>query len=193
MPVPAIVVIVPSMSICRIRLLSVSAITTRPSPSTAIPLGFMSCASSAGPPSPENPGTPVPAIVSIVPSVSMRRIRAFCVSTMNTRPMPSTATAAGNDSSALVATPPSPPNPGVPVPATLVRLPSASTRSTRWLSVSAMNARPRPSTAIPCGSASAVRVASISAPTTVDAVHAVRLHASQPSAALWLPSSHASP
>ena len=116
-------------------------------------------------------------------------MRLLPVSATSTRPSPSTATALGACSSALVATAPSPENPGVPVPAILVMLPSVSTRITRWFSVSAMNTRPWPSIARPCGSASAACVAAFSVPTAVVAVHTVRTHMSQPSLALRLPSS----
>ena len=47
----------------RTRLLSVSAMTRLPAPSTATPAGWSSSALVAGPPSPENPPVPLPATV----------------------------------------------------------------------------------------------------------------------------------
>jgi len=49
------------------RLLLPSAMYTLPDTSTARVLGALSCASVAGPLSPPNPATPVPAIVEMIP------------------------------------------------------------------------------------------------------------------------------
>ena len=74
-PVPAAVVIVPKEEERRrTRLASESAMHSAPVCGlTATPLGFFSCALVPAPPSPESPGTPVPAIVVMMPAgVSLR-------------------------------------------------------------------------------------------------------------------------
>ena len=70
----------------RIRLLSRSAMKTSPDWSAAIPHGSFNCAEVAGPPSPEKPATPVPAIVEIVPVDEISRTRAITSSTKYTFP-----------------------------------------------------------------------------------------------------------
>jgi hypothetical protein len=86
----------------------------------------------AGPPSPEKPATPVPATVVIVPVGSIRRMRSLPESAMYSSPDGAAYTAFGSWSWAAVAGPPSPPAPGVPLPATVVMIPEArSTRRTR--------------------------------------------------------------
>ena len=70
-----------------------------------------------------------------------------------------TAMPAGWASSACVAGLPSPVNPGVPVPATVVIVPSAETRRIRLLTVSAIRKPPSGSEATPCGAASCALVA----------------------------------
>ena len=66
-PIPAIVLIVPSKAIFRMQELLVSAKYTMPVLSTQISTGLRKLAEVAGPPSPENPAVPVPAIVAIFP------------------------------------------------------------------------------------------------------------------------------
>jgi hypothetical protein len=116
------------------------------------------------------------------------------LSAMNTSPSPSTATPHGYKSWALVAAPPSPRSPPTPVPATVVITPlAASTRRTRWLSVSVTKMLPAASTATPLGYASPISVPGTAPRSSASAPHAVAAHASQPSAGLRLASSHASP
>ena len=98
---------------------------------TATPVGLCSLASVAGPPSPANPATPLPATVVIVPSGSMRRMRWFPASAMNTLPSWSSATPVGYCRLAAVAGPPSPRNEGMPLPAIVVIVPSGVTRRIR--------------------------------------------------------------
>ena len=54
-------------STARTRWLPTSQISSRPSGSIATLCGWRSCARDAGPPSPENPGEPVPASVEMTP------------------------------------------------------------------------------------------------------------------------------
>ena len=111
----------------RIRLLSVSAITRLPAPSTATPPGKSSSAPVAGPPSPENPALGAVAGDRVdVPGghrLPVERAGAWppppapgCCSCRRSPgcPTPSTATPSGYASSAVVAGPPSPANPAVP-------------------------------------------------------------------------------
>src|SRR5690242_16880505 len=62
------------VSTLRMRSLPESAMYRLPAPSRDTPCGKFICALDAGPPSPENPPTPVPAMVVIVPLVSTRRM-----------------------------------------------------------------------------------------------------------------------
>ena len=85
-------------------------------------------------------------------TASSLRTRWLLESAMKTLPPPSTAISRGTFKLALVAGPPSPPNPATPFPATVVMMPVAvATRRTRWLLESAMNTLPAPSTATPDG------------------------------------------
>ena len=106
-----------------------------PEASTAAPPGALSWAAVAGPPSPEKPNCPFPATVVITPvAASTRRMRSLESSAMNRLPEPSTATPRGLLSWAAVAGPPSPENPSLPFPATVVITPvAASTRRMRLL------------------------------------------------------------
>src|SRR5437868_7089245 len=70
-PFPATVEITPP-EIHRIRLFAESAIYTLPTLSTATASGRARDARVADPPSPANPNAPVPAIVLIVPPVTLR-------------------------------------------------------------------------------------------------------------------------
>jgi hypothetical protein len=81
-PVPATVEIVPSGSTLRTRWEALSAMNRLPAPSRATAWGVLMAAAVAGPPSPFEAGTPVPATVVIVPSGVMRRIRWFPPSAM---------------------------------------------------------------------------------------------------------------
>src|SRR5579871_6575065 len=65
-PVPAIVVMVPLVSIFRTTWLCRSQKYTFPAGSVTIPRGSFNLAPVANPPSPEYPGAPVPAMVVIV-------------------------------------------------------------------------------------------------------------------------------
>ena len=115
----------------------------------------------AGPPSPELPPAkqPQPATVVIIPPGETLRMRLpppemyRLPSATNRLPAPSTATLSGY-SCALVAGPPSPERPSVPLPATVVMVPLAETRRIRRLPRSARNRLPEPSTARPVDSVS---------------------------------------
>ena len=74
-PLPAAVVIMPLGETSRIRLLLESAMRTFPNASTATPNGKSSDANVAGPPSPEKPTLPLPAIVAMIPLAETFRIR----------------------------------------------------------------------------------------------------------------------
>ncbi len=74
-PLPATVVMMPLLSILRIRLFRESAIYTLPAPSRATPIGRFRLAEVAGPPSPENPAVPVPAMVEMIPAELTLRMR----------------------------------------------------------------------------------------------------------------------
>ena len=65
------------------RWLPMSQISSRPSGSKTMLWGRLSCAAAAGPPSPENPATPVPATVVMTPvPASTRRTAWLSRSTM---------------------------------------------------------------------------------------------------------------
>src|SRR5437870_2533722 len=85
-------------------------------------MGRFSDAFVAGPPSPEPPWIPLPATVVIVPPDTIRT-RAFLLSAMYRLPEESTDTLEGPFNEALVAAPPSPEKPTVPLPATVVMVP----------------------------------------------------------------------
>src|SRR5260370_42617682 len=99
-------------STLRTRLLS--AIKILPDPSTAMAKGLLIDAAVARPPSPEDPATPLPATVLMVPrAASTWRMRLFR-SAIRIFPDASSATALG-DMEAEVAGPPSPENKYAPV------------------------------------------------------------------------------
>src|SRR5262245_16675323 len=75
MPVPATVVITPVGETRRTRWANSSAIRKPPSGVGASPIGTLSCAAVAAPPSPELPCTPVPATVLMIPADDTRRTR----------------------------------------------------------------------------------------------------------------------
>ena len=85
-PSPATVVMVPAVSMRRIRQLAVSAMSTSPVAETATASGWSRAASVAGPPSPVSSQVPVPATVEMVPAASMRRIRQLPVSATSSVP-----------------------------------------------------------------------------------------------------------
>ena len=85
----------------------------------------------AGPPSPLNPATPVPATVVIIPVVaSTLRILLFPWSAMKRLPAPSSASPNGRAKSAASAGPPSPPKPPSPVPTNVLKTPVDEIRKT---------------------------------------------------------------
>src|SRR4051812_37171948 len=94
----------------------------------------------------------------IPPGVTFRTRELF-KSEMYRFPSESTATAQGLNSSALVAGPPSPKNPAVPLPATVVMIPLAPTFRTLLLPGSAIYKFPLASTATLCGNDSPALVA----------------------------------
>src|SRR5947199_2047050 len=81
-PLPAIVLMSPTVSTLRIRLFRRSAMYTLPAGSTATPLGPFNDAEVAGPPSPSHPSLPLPAIVLMIPSVLTLLIQSFPQSAM---------------------------------------------------------------------------------------------------------------
>src|SRR5262249_1835837 len=117
-PFPATVEITPSALTRRTRLLSVSAIKNPPSGNTATPVGNCRLAFVAGPPSPPDPRRPFPATLLLAPPAQPRRTRLVCVSGIKNPPSGNTATPNGRLRLALVAGPPSPPDP-VTFPATV--------------------------------------------------------------------------
>ena len=91
-----------------------------------------------GCPSPAKPRVPQrPTTVWITPSAPMWRMHEFCVSAMYSVPSGATSMSVGPLSCAIVAGSPSPPAPGVPVPATVVMVPLGAMRRITWLPVSA--------------------------------------------------------
>src|SRR5262249_4324025 len=66
-PVPAMVVMIPDGDTARIRLFPVSAKYSVPDRATVMPPGSFKTALAAGPPSPEKPALPVPAITANLP------------------------------------------------------------------------------------------------------------------------------
>ena len=125
-----------------IALVVASILRTRRLPSTtyrlcatsiANPIGWFTFALSAGPLSPLVSKSPLPAMVVMIPVAgSTRRTRLFSVSAMRIVPSVSTATDRGWLSAASAAGAPSPANPRLPLPATVVTLPAPSTLRT-WL------------------------------------------------------------
>jgi hypothetical protein len=110
-----------------------SPIRKPPSAVAATPRGELSWAAVAAPPSPADPPVPVPATVVIVPPGDTRRTRWLPRSAIRKPPSAVAATPAGEVSWAAVAALPSPADPAVPVPATVVIVPPGDTRRTRRL------------------------------------------------------------
>src|SRR5215471_1855285 len=131
-PVPAIVSIVPSGRTRRTfppRGLTPSAFDVKikePNASNANPNGPLMLAEVAGPPSPVDPALPLPATVAMIPSGEIRRMRRLPESQTYRFPFGSSARLPGPLSDAFSAGPPSPENPGMPVPATVLTVPSAA-------------------------------------------------------------------
>ena len=117
-PLPANVVMTPvTPSTLRTRLLSLSAISTRPPSPTATPEGKRRRALVAAPPSPLNPNDPLPASVVTIPvAASILRMRWLCISATS-RLQPPSKPSPNGCITASAATPPSPPYPAVPFPA----------------------------------------------------------------------------
>ena len=129
-----------------------------PSGVAATLTGAFNVAEVARPPSPEEPNSPVPATVAIVPVESIRRTRALPVSAIRTLPSAATATSLAPSIRARVADPPSPLKPARPVPATTVKTPSRPSRKTRV--ESAIRTPPSCIAVNPDGSTSALPFAS---------------------------------
>src|SRR5580698_5261127 len=107
---------VPAGEILRTRKLLLSAMYKFPAPSRATPVGPLSCALEAAPPSPEKPALkPLPATVEMMPADEIERMRLFDVSATYRFPAPSRVTSFGQNRLALVAADPSPEKPGVPL------------------------------------------------------------------------------
>ena len=125
----------------------------RAASATAIARGPLSGVSASVAPSGVGRRSPVPPIVFIVPGDGIDGAQAMVAdSQISSRPSGSIAMLWGWRSAARAAGPPSPENPGVPMPATVESRPvPASTLRTTWLSRSAMYRCPRPSNAISCG------------------------------------------
>lgn len=79
--------------------------------------GALRRAAVAAPPSPEEPATPVPATVEMVPEVSTLRTLSLPKSATKRLPPESSSSPLGVRSWAEVAGPPSPVSPAAPVPA----------------------------------------------------------------------------
>src|SRR5664280_654782 len=122
-----------------------------PAASTARKTGLFRQAWVAAPPSPQKPMVPLPATVVMVPSGATRRTRLLPASAMYRLPAASTNRPYGMSRHAWVAGPPSPQKPLVPLPATVVMVPSGATRRTRSWPGSAMYRLPAASTARPHG------------------------------------------
>src|ERR1035441_9951140 len=120
-----------------------SAIYTLPALSAAIPEQNMA-ALIAGPPSPEKPGSAVPAYMLIMPAVFTLLMMLACE--IYRLPAPSTAVLRGL-MVALVAGPPLPASPLVPPPAMVLMVPEALTLRMRWLPPSTISRLPALSTA----------------------------------------------
>ena len=99
---------------------------------TATPVGAASRAEVAGPPSPWLPSSPVPATVVMTPAGETLRTRLLPRSAIRKPPSAVGSTSSGQFSRALVAGPPSPEYPAVPVPATVVICPLGEIRRIRW-------------------------------------------------------------
>ena len=129
---PRVTAIPDSASTRRTRFVPRSAMKRSPSGDAAIPHGVWSAAPTAGLPSPKEAARPTPATVAMLP-VSEEILRTTCASASAIRRSPFGATQRprGARSRALVARPPSPVDPGSPVPATTVTIPvTGSTRRT---------------------------------------------------------------
>ena len=155
-PLPTTVVMMPvDNNTVRILLFEVSAMYSTP-PATATPLGNNRVAAVAEPPSPPypppwGPVPPDPAKVEMMPALFMHRTRWFTSSAIKRRDvLTSYAMPNGYDRVALVALPPSPENPGTPVPATVVMVDATMWR-TRQPSDSEMNSPPSRSNASATG------------------------------------------
>src|ERR1700719_185699 len=97
---------------------------TSPELSVATPRGWLRLALAAGPPSPEYTQVPVPTTVEITPvEADTSRTRQLAESAIRMFPERSTATPEGLFTIALMACPPSPEYPQVPVPATVEMMP----------------------------------------------------------------------
>src|SRR5690242_18393489 len=92
-----------------------------------MPSGVYREAAVAGPPSPEKPYWPLPAIVVISPDGDTLRTTLFPVSAMYRFPTESTATPSGLLRDAAVAGPRSPEKPNNPLPAAVAITPSGDT------------------------------------------------------------------
>ena len=131
-PLPTTVVMMPLVSMRRMRESRASLRYTSPAASNTIPVTPFTCAAVAGPPSPSE--LPPPATLTRLPLESILRISDS--SPMYSSPAGSTATEIGF-TSALTAGPPVPVSPATPVPAMVVMIPvAASTLRTRALSAS---------------------------------------------------------
>src|SRR5690349_17164949 len=105
---------------------------TLPGPSTATDAGLFNAAAVAGPPFPDEPAVPDPAIVLMVPSGRILRTRLFRESAMKML-LPWAVTPRGALRAAAVAAPPSPEKPVVPEPAMVLMMPLVDTRRMRSL------------------------------------------------------------
>ncbi len=112
-----------------------------------IPLGLLNWAVDASPSI--KPNVPVPAMVETLPSVSIRRMLWLFRSATKSIPLSSTVIPTGLRNWAVAASPSI--KPKVPVPATVVTLPSVSIRRILWFSESATKSIPLSSTVIPLG------------------------------------------
>ena len=123
---------------------------------------------------------PVPAKVEIAPPGVTFRIRLLPESAMYRFPAASTAIPSGNRSWAAVAGPPSPENPLVPLPATVVMVPPVEIIRTRWLNRSTTYTCPPGPTATSAGSCITALVAAPPSPASGSPANVV-----MSSAAAW--------
>src|SRR5690242_20704856 len=146
-PVPTTVVMIPPATF-RMRLLLVSTTYRFPAESTPTDPGELRDALVAAPLSPANVAVPLPATVVRTPLLSFRT-RLLFWSAIYKLPALSNAMPDGEFNDALSAGPPSPANPDVPLPATVVMMPALSTLRMRLLLLSEMNTLFAASTATP--------------------------------------------
>ena len=141
-----------TMDSMRMQLFELSAMKIAPAVSTAMSMGRLIDTAAASPLSPENPATPVPAIVVIIPPLGeIKRMRELFFSATYTFPAESVFTAKGPERKADDAAPPSPIKIEDPPPPAKVVMMLAEMRRMRPLPRSAMKTSPAAFIATPVG------------------------------------------